>query len=1036
MKKNGYTLVELMTVIVIIGILLLIAVPAISQYMKRGMQEYHARLEESLLLAGRDYLADYRTLLPREIGNVTVIDPEELIKNGYLDGNTEGIEEDGKIKDENGKECSARVVAKRLANNKYEYDTCLICEDYQTEGEACSYDENNNVTEETKYYQVEVERDTYEVGQGEPFELPYGQAYYTKDGKKELVEEKVVGNPRIINTNKLGKTKVRYAYKGAYQEITVEVVDQVAPSIPEVVLRYENEKGNLYRDNWYSGDIYQEFQSLDYSKPGVMGSGIAYYEISTDGEHYQRIEGNHQTTTKNGEYTYYVRSVDKAGNTGEAKQYSFKIDQEIPGCSLEVTSGTPGQDGWYTSDVTIGFIEEQTKDVVSEIFSRSIDNPKITENTKEKKVTGIVTDLAGNTKTCSITVKLDKTTPNAPTIKASDQIESNQWHNKDFTLNYSGANNISGNVYYYGTTADPKTAESSTLINQDTTGTTYYVKVCSKAGLCSSNNSYIVKLDRVTPTAPTITVSDQIGSNQWHKAAFTLNYSGASNISGNVYYYGTTADPKTEGNSTTINQNSTSGAGTTYYVKVCSKAGLCSSNNSYIAKLDTVTPNAPSITASDGKESGSWHGADFTLNFSGASNVSGNTYSYGINTNPNVDSPSVGVNGNTAGAVYYAKVCSGAGLCSGNNSYTVKMDKTQPSIPSISSGGIASGSWHTNDFDITCGVTGSGTSNLTCYYGTDPNHMTPGNGGSVRDNTAGQNHYFKVCNEAMVCSDLVTYDAKLDKTGPTISGNTNGYIQWGTSGNITNYFNLNYGVSGSGNIQCRLDNGNVVTDISQLTLGVNTVTCTITSVSGRSSSASVTFRHQYPATVVCSNGGTLNGDGVSCHYESNESVCGVTWHYGCDWSDCATGEREHCVAGEVNYYGQCAACGTTCTDYNIKYQNQKTFQHDSSYEQERAIWCSLYDKCKCWNDTSNRNQDICRGTKYDYNDCIASTTNSCNKCTRHDDCATTVNTCQPGNVNCRSNHHSTVNSCDKSDETYAQHTCASGGNFNGTLCSF
>ncbi len=114
MKKKGYTLVELMTVIVIIGILLLIAVPAISQYMKRGMQEYHARLEESLLLAGRDYLADYRTLLPREIGNVTVIDPEELIKNGYLDGNTEGIEEEGKIKDDNFRHNHTSILQRNL----------------------------------------------------------------------------------------------------------------------------------------------------------------------------------------------------------------------------------------------------------------------------------------------------------------------------------------------------------------------------------------------------------------------------------------------------------------------------------------------------------------------------------------------------------------------------------------------------------------------------------------------------------------------------------------------------------------------------------------------------------------------------------------------------------------------------------------------------------------------------------------------------------------------------------------------------------
>ncbi len=1036
MKKNGYTLVELMTVIVIIGILLLIAVPAISQYMKRGMQEYHARLEESLLLAGRDYLADYRTLLPREIGNVTVIDPEELIKNGYLDGNTEGIEEDGKIKDENGKECSARVVAKRLANNKYEYDTCLICEDYQTEGEACSYDENNNVTEETKYYQVEVERDTYEVGQGEPFELPYGQAYYTKDGKKELVEEKVVGNPRIINTNKLGKTKVRYAYKGAYQEITVEVVDQVAPSIPEVVLRYENEKGNLYRDNWYSGDIYQEFQSLDYSKPGVMGSGIDHYEISTDGEHYEKIEGNHQTTNENGKHTYYVRSVDRKGNTGEAKQYSFKIDQEIPGCSLEVKSGTPGQNGWYTSDVTIDF--KSITETVSGIFYQNIDIPSITSNTKETKVTGIVTDLAGNTKTCSITVKLDKTTPNAPIIKASDQIESNQWHNKDFTLNYSGANNISENVYYYGTTADPKIEGASTTI--DTTsvtsaGTTYYVKVCSKAGLCSRNSIYVAKLDKVTPAAPTITISDQITSGNWHNQDFTLSYSGANNVSGNTYYYGTSNKPATEGNSTTINTTSSTDAGTTYYIKVCSTAGLCSENSSYVAKLDKVTPPLPTIVASDGKDSGAWHGSAFYLSLFGASNVSGNTYYYGTDNTPTTPGSRIDYSSNTSGTTYYVKVCSGAGLCNGNSSYTIKLDQTKPSQPSISGNG-ASGSWHTNDFDITCGVNGTSTSQLTCYYGTDPDHMTPGDRGSVRDNTAGQNHYFKVCNEAMVCSDLVTYDAKLDKTGPTISGNTNGYIQQGASDSITNYFSSNYGVSGSGSIQCNLDNGTVITDINQLPLGVNNVTCTITSVSGRSSSASVTFRHQYPASLTCTNGRQLDSNGNCTYYYTNdEGQCGCNSYNSREDASCpGTPTYQACRDDSFDCEEYNQVCSGTTTKY--KYQNFSCEEINSGYIYDNASTalgacqqasgnigclpgnCDTYSKkvCNDWKDGT------CKLHKEE----------------RKAPCPVEhYPSCQLPKFGCN-----VANSCTKTENQYLTYQCNQQGNngstgaLNGTICSF
>ena len=159
---------EVLAVIIVIGILLLLAVPNVYRYLKKGTGEYYKNLEKTLVLSGKDYFNDYRVLLPKEINNVTVLPLDELLENKYID----------KVVDSEGNECEAKVVAKKTGKNTHEYYTCLICENYQTEGEACEYDENNNVTPDSKDYEVKIEdtgkyeidaEGVYIVDQGEKF---------------------------------------------------------------------------------------------------------------------------------------------------------------------------------------------------------------------------------------------------------------------------------------------------------------------------------------------------------------------------------------------------------------------------------------------------------------------------------------------------------------------------------------------------------------------------------------------------------------------------------------------------------------------------------------------------------------------------------------------------------------------------------------------------------------------------------------------------------------------------------------------------
>ena len=446
-NEKAFTLIELLTVVIILGILLALALPSIQSYLTRGTKEYYHSLEETVKESGKDYLNDYRALLPREIGNVTVIELKELTSNNYIKN----------VVDSNNKTCDARVTAKKIGKNEYEYYSCLDCgNNYQTAGEACYFDENENVTTDTKNYEIKVDHNNsnyeidvngaYIIDQGEDFTLPEAQAYY----KGQLTSGKVIPKPRVIDTNKLGTTKVTYAYQGATTDITVKVVDRVAPSSPQIVLRQENSTGNIYTGGWYSGNIYQEYLSTDYSKPGIIGSGIKEYQISNDNKTFNTLTRNNQTTLENGSHTYYVRSIDKSGNVGNSNTYTIKIDKEVPTCSLKVASGTLGSNGWYTTDITIDFAN--ITENVSSIAYKYISNTAITSNTTGATIYGMVKDQAGNVGTCSISVKVDK---NYPSITAKNNgttyINVGTSGNSINYFNYSYSN-VSGNGNYLCTT--------------------------------------------------------------------------------------------------------------------------------------------------------------------------------------------------------------------------------------------------------------------------------------------------------------------------------------------------------------------------------------------------------------------------------------------------------------------------------------------------------------------------------------------------------------------------------------------------------
>ena len=708
MKRKGFTMVELLVTIIILGLLTTLVITSITSILDKSHREYYESQENMLVLAGRDYFADYRSKLPKEVGETSSVTVETLINEKYIDP----------VKDRNDNDCNFKkssVTAQKITDKDYQYYVTLICD-------ADKYETTEDRADPVIKYTPNKKSST------KPITV-----------KMSVTDDKGVASFRYVITkdDEVIKDSGYQTYTGEIEETFTELgiyriegyaIDVSGNSSVKESGIYSVYKGiNCAEVDYSSSTKVETWVNKNITVNVKVPSNTYRYEISTkkDNGSYTLLNsyignGNQRVRfDSNGKYQIKVTLYDNDGNTCSLSSDGYYIDKTAPTCN---TTGAPSS--WTNKDVTLkGTCSDTGGSGCNGNASKKIDS-----NTNGKVSPGKVYDKAGNSVTCpSVTVKVDKT---KPTCKSSGG--NSNWTNGSRTITGTcsdkGGSGCKGNV--------------SKTISSNTNGSVSPGKVYDNAGNSATCSGVTVKIDKTKPTC-----KSSGGNSNWTNGNRTItgkcSDTGGSGCKGNVSKTiktntnggvspGTVYDKAgnsavcpnqtvkidktaptctssggsnawTTGSRTLVGTCSdTGGSGckgnVTWYINwqgewynlspgtVYDNAGnsrACPSNQT--VKIDKTAPTC-SVNINGVVGSNGWYkqqdvGLSLSTNDSGGSSVT----SYGLTTSSTTSYNSVtsASQSNTTGVIWYGYVRDGAGNTRSCNSGTIKVDTEKPVVTEV-----------------------------------------------------------------------------------------------------------------------------------------------------------------------------------------------------------------------------------------------------------------------------------------------------------------------------------------------------------------
>jgi hypothetical protein len=258
-------------------------------------------------------------------------------------------------------------------------------------------------------------------------------------------------------------------------------IDETPPSITAAIAPAPNAAG------WNNTNVIVSFTCAD------SGSGIAncplQQAVISEGAN-QNISGT---------------ATDKAGNSANAS-VTVNIDRTPPSITA-VVSPSPNLAGWNNTDVTVTFTCSDAGSGVA-----TCPGPvQVTTEGANQVITGTATDIAGNTTTTSVTLKIDKTPP-VITANVSPQPNANGWNTSLVTVTFQCSDSGSGIVSCPG----PQTV-STEGANQLVSGT------ATDAAGNTSSASATISLETSSPRI-TVTGAPPANGAGWNNTDVTVSF--------------------------------------------------------------------------------------------------------------------------------------------------------------------------------------------------------------------------------------------------------------------------------------------------------------------------------------------------------------------------------------------------------------------------------------------------------------------------------------------------------------------------------
>ena len=531
--KNGFTLIELLAALVILAVMALIVYPTIGRIIiNHKIKAYEQQINiikkaaANWLTTNEDKLKDNSYPLPiSDILNSGLIEEDELvnpINNELIDG--------------------CVLITLRKGIKQYDYNYVTSCDEFvipkllaltpsSRENEygwrnKDFYISLNGEDLENYYYCIDNNKcepnimvdDVNETilfnEEGIKFVCAYGM---NKSGETESICEKY----KLDKTNPVIGTIVFSGTQGLdnwyVSDVSVSTIkstdnlsgiasDTLSPIDTKVV---KDTKGTTYtltaKDKAGNVSSVSYSLKLDKTNPevgtlvinGTKGENDWYISDLTFGvingsddisDHLTTRSSIQSLTTETSGTNVVVTTMNQAGLTS-TKIYLIKMDKTAPDAGTLVINGTKGENGWYTSNLTLSV--NNGTDNISGHYKTTTTHTAITTETKGTKVIVTTTNNAGLTSTRSYNLKMDKTPPIVGSLIANGTKGLNDWYTSNITFSVNnGSDDISGHI---------STIPSIYSITNDTDNTKVTITTKNGAGLTSSKD-YYYKVDKTPPT--------------------------------------------------------------------------------------------------------------------------------------------------------------------------------------------------------------------------------------------------------------------------------------------------------------------------------------------------------------------------------------------------------------------------------------------------------------------------------------------------------------------------------------------------------